>query len=139
MSAVPGHRKRADTPRSVAIVTGVSFVIAGLPKFVAYRWEVGNFVGMGLPYPEAWVIAAGAIEIVGGALLIAGRFVVPACIALGITMLVAIYVSGIRQGTVIPSLTLAPALLATCVYLGIRRPRGHAGPAPGQGEARRKH
>jgi len=63
------------------------------------------------------VIAAGVIEIVGGALLLAGRRVRAAALGLGATMAVAVYSSGILEGDVVPSLTLAPLLLAACAYL----------------------
>lgn len=105
------------TARRVAISTGVIFVLAGLPKILAFHWELAIFVRLGLPHPEAWVVAAGIIEIAGGALLIARRWVIPATLALGGTMCVAIVVSGVWHGDVVPSLTLAPALLAACVYL----------------------
>src|SRR3954471_23286887 len=42
--------------RRVAIVTGIAFVIAGLPKFLAFGWELDAFRRFGLPAPEAWVI-----------------------------------------------------------------------------------
>ena len=96
------------------------FVIAGLPKFVAFRWEVDNFIRFGLPAPAVWVIAAGIIEIGGGALLIARRWVSAACVVLAVTMAIAIGVSGIRRGDVIPSLTLAPVLLIACIYLTVK-------------------
>ncbi len=108
----------------IAIATGVVFVIAGLPKFFAFRWEVENFIRFGLPAPEVWVVAAGVIEIGGGALLIARRWVMASSLLLAATMAVAIVVSGIGRGDVIPSLTLAPALLAACVYLAITFARG---------------
>lgn len=105
--------------RRIAVVTGVIFVIAGLPKFVAFRWEVDNFLRFGLPAPAVWVVAAGILEIGGGALLIAGRWVRAASVLLAMTMAVAIGVSGIRHGDVLPSLTLAPALLIACIYLAV--------------------
>ena len=89
--------KRAS--RRIAVVTGVIFVIAGLPKFVAFRWEVDNFLRFGLPAPAVWVGAASVL--------------------LAMTMAVAIGVSGIRNGDVLPSLTLAPALLIACIYLAV--------------------
>ena len=107
------------TATRVALVTGVIFVIAGLPKFVAFHWEVANFTRFGLPAPEVWVVAAGIIEIVGGALLIARRRVVGASLLLAATMAVAIGVSGIHRGDVVPSLTVAPALFVACVYLAV--------------------
>ncbi len=104
----------------VAFVTGVIFVIAGLPKLLAFDWELSVFVALGLPKPEVWVIAAGVIEIAGGALLIARRAITAAALMLGTTMAVAIVVSGIGHGDIVPSLTLAPALLAACVYLVVK-------------------
>ena len=103
--------------RRVSVVTGVVFVIASLPKFFAFGWELDAFERFGLPAAEVWVIAAGVIELVGGGLLIAGRWVRPAALVLAATMAVAVVASGILQGDVIPSLTLAPALLLACAYL----------------------
>ncbi len=101
----------------MSVVTGVVFVLAGLPKLLAFHWELAIFIDLGLPRPELWVIAAGLIEIAGGALLVSRRAVTPAAVVLGGTMAVAIAVSGIGHGDVVPSLTLAPALLAACLYL----------------------
>lgn len=112
---------------NVRVLTGVAFVIGGLPKFVAYGWEHDAFVRFGLPQAWAWVIAAGVIEIVGGILLIRNRHVVPAAVLLGITMAVAIAVSGIKEGDVIPSLTVAPVLLAACLYLIARARTARSG------------
>jgi uncharacterized membrane protein YphA (DoxX/SURF4 family) len=103
--------------KRVCVVTGVVFMLAGLPKLVAFHWELAIFVDLGLPRPGIWVIAAGLIEIAGGALLVSRRAVTPAAVLLGGTMAVAIAVSGIGHGDVVPSLTLAPALLAACIYL----------------------
>jgi uncharacterized membrane protein YphA (DoxX/SURF4 family) len=102
---------------SVRVLTGIAFVIAGLPKFVFFDWERDAFVRFGLPAPEIWVVAAGIIEIGGGLLLVAGRHVRAAALLLAATMAVAIGVSGIKEGDVIPSLTLAPLLLAACLYI----------------------
>ncbi|MFL5843410.1 MAG: DoxX family protein [Solirubrobacteraceae bacterium] len=108
--------------RRVELATGVVFVIASLPKFFAFGWELDAFRRFGLPAPEAWVIAAGVIELAGGVLLITGRHVRAAALVLGATMAVAVWSSGILEGDVIPSLTLAPVLLVACVYL-LRRER----------------
>lgn len=115
----------------VAILTGIVFVIAGLPKFVAFNWELDAFERFGLPAAEVWVVIAGVVEIGGGALLIARRQVVPAAFVLAVTMAVAIGVSGIKEGDVIPSLTVAPALLAACVYLLVTARAGRPAPSPG--------
>lgn len=114
--------------RLVEIAAGAIFVIAAMPKFFAFGWELDAFRRFGLPVAEVWVIAAGIIELVGGVLLLLGRHVVPAALALGATMAVAVWSSGILEGDVIPSLTLAPALLAACVYLVVVARRAEAGP-----------
>jgi uncharacterized membrane protein YphA (DoxX/SURF4 family) len=117
--------------RAVARVVGAVFVLASLPKFLAYGWELGNFRRFGLPYAPAWVIAAGVLELVGGVLLLRGRLVVPVAFVLSVVMGVAIGTSGIAQGDVVPSLTVAPALLLALLWLlareapraGVRRAR----------------
>ncbi|MEJ7891343.1 MAG: DoxX family protein [Solirubrobacteraceae bacterium] len=102
---------------NVRTITGVAFVIAGLPKFVAFGWELDAFERFGLPAAEVWVIAAGVIEIGGGTLLLANRYVTASAAVLAVTMAVAIGVSGVKEGDIIPSLTVAPLLLAACLYL----------------------
>ena len=104
----------------VAVVSGAVFVVAGLVKFVAYGWELDAFRRFGLPAPELFVVLAGVIEVVGGALLLARRLVVPTAAVLAATMAVAVIVSGFGAGDVIPSLTLAPALLAAMLFLLVR-------------------
>jgi uncharacterized membrane protein YphA (DoxX/SURF4 family) len=107
-------------PRSanrVAILAGVIFCFAGLVKFVFHHWELHAFRTFGLPWPSGLEILAGVVEMAGGALLILRRWVVPTAVVLAVTMVVAIGASGIGHGDVIPSLTLAPALLVAMVYL----------------------
>jgi uncharacterized membrane protein YphA (DoxX/SURF4 family) len=120
LRAAAPHREHVNAnanARRVCVVTGVVFVLAGLPKLFAFHRELAIFIDLGLPRPGIWVIAAGLIEIAGGALLVSRRAVTPAAVLLGGTMAVAIAVSGIGHGDVVPSLTLAPALLAACIYL----------------------
>lgn len=107
------------SPRAalVARVIGATFIVAGAVKFLAFGWEVDNFRRFGLPVAPAWVVAAGVIEIAGGALLVRRQAVVPAAALLVITMAVAIAVSGIAHGDVIPSLTLAPVLLGGLLFI----------------------
>jgi uncharacterized membrane protein YphA (DoxX/SURF4 family) len=105
------------TPTRIAVITGVIFFFAGLVKFVFHHWELHAFRSFGLPWPSAMEILAGVVEIVGGALLVVRRGIVPVTIVLAVTMVVAIVSSGIGHGDVIPSLTLAPALLIAVVYL----------------------
>ncbi len=112
--------------RRVAAWTGVIFVVAGLVKFVFHGWELHAFRSFGLPWPFALEIVAGVVEIGGGLLLLTSRGVVPATIVLAFTMVVAIISSGIGHGDVIPSLTLAPALLIAVLYLLARALAGIA-------------
>jgi uncharacterized membrane protein YphA (DoxX/SURF4 family) len=122
----PDDRVRRDRMTSrVAIVAGIIFVIAGLVKFVFHHWELDAFRSFGLPWPVALEIFAGVLETIGGILLALRRCVAPTAVLLSVTMVVAIVSSGIGHGDVIPSLTLAPALLVTMLYLliyGIRGP-----------------
>jgi putative oxidoreductase len=111
-------RERATT--WVALLTGVTFIVAGLVKFVFHHWELHAFRSFGLPWPSALEISAGVLETVGGILLVLRRAVLPAAIVLGVTMIVAIISSGIGHGDVIPSLTLAPALLLATLFLLVR-------------------
>ena len=101
----------------VAIMTGVVFFFAGLVKFAFHHWELGAFRSFGLPWPSALEILAGVLETLGGILLVARRLIVPTAVLLAATMVVAIAASGIGHGDVIPSLTLAPALLVATLYL----------------------
>ena len=110
----------ATTPslaRRVAFWTGLIFIPAGLVKFVFHHLELHAFQSFGLPFPSALEIVAGVLETVGGVLLILRLWMVPTAILLAITMVVAIISSGIGHGDVIPSLTLAPALLIALLYL----------------------
>jgi hypothetical protein len=63
------------------------------------------------------------LETVGGVLLALRVLVVPVALLLAVTMAVAIGASGIGHGDVIPSLTLAPALLLALLFLLARRLR----------------
>jgi uncharacterized membrane protein YphA (DoxX/SURF4 family) len=110
----------------VAIASGVTFFFAGLVKFVFHHWELQSFRSFGLPWPSALEIFAGALEMVGGLLLVCRRAVVPAAAFLAATMVVAIIASGIGHGDVIPSLTLAPALLLATLFL-LARALGYGG------------
>jgi uncharacterized membrane protein YphA (DoxX/SURF4 family) len=122
----PDDRIRADHQLArVTMITGVIFVFAGLVKFVFHHWELHAFESFGLPWPSALEIFAGVLETAGGVLLVARRFIMPVAALLAVTMIVAIASSGIGHGDVIPSLTLAPALLLATLYL---LARGRASP-----------
>ncbi len=118
--------RRDRTGAKVAVITGAIFIVAGLVKFVFHGWELSAFRAFGLPWPAALEIFAGVLETVGGVLLVARLVVVPVAVLLGVTMLIAIAASGIGHGDVIPSLTLAPALLLALTWLIARALNGHA-------------
>jgi uncharacterized membrane protein YphA (DoxX/SURF4 family) len=117
--------RRDPAATRVAILTGVIFIPAGLVKFAFHHWELHAFQAFGLPWPSALEIFAGVLEVAGGVLLLMRRMVVPVALLLAVTMAVAIGASGIGHGDVIPSLTLAPALLLALLFLLSRalRPR----------------
>jgi len=114
----PDHLVRHDrAANTVALLSGLIFFLAGLVKFVFHHWELHAFQGFGLPWPTAVEILAGVLEMAGGLLLLLRRYVAPVAVLLAVTMVVAIGSSGIGHGDIVPSLTLAPALLAAMIYL----------------------
>jgi putative oxidoreductase len=96
---------------------GAVFVVFGLGKFVNHAAELASFRTYGLPLPEVMVYAIGVLEVLGGLALLAGVAVAPVSLLLAGNMVVAIAVSGIGEGEVVPSLTLAPVLLIVMVLL----------------------
>jgi uncharacterized membrane protein YphA (DoxX/SURF4 family) len=112
-----GKPRETEISRRVRVLTGVVFIFAGLVKFVFHSWELHAFRTFGLPWPGALEILAGIVETAGGVLLVLRLSVAPVALILAITMAVAIGSSGIGHGDVIPSLTLAPALLVALVFL----------------------
>ena len=108
--------------RPVRLLTGFAFVIAGIPKFAANAWETRAFDSFGLPWPGAFVIVIGVVEIAGGVLLLCDRLTRPTALVLAAVMVGAIVFSGIGHGDVVPSLTVAPLLLAATLFLLSRRP-----------------
>jgi len=130
-NSAPDEAVRRDPLASrMAVLTGVVFVFAGLVKFVFHHWELAAFRTFGLPFPSELEILAGVLEVAGGVVLALGLLIVPAALLLGATMVVAIGASGIGHGDVIPSLTLAPALLAAMLFLLARALRPSSAPHP---------
>lgn len=109
--------QRDRTLTRVAVISGVIFVFAGLVKFVFHHWELHAFQSFGLPFASGLEILAGVLETLGGVLLVLRRWIVPTAVLLSLTMIVAIISSGIGHGDIIPSLTLAPALLVAMLFL----------------------
>ncbi len=119
--------RRADDARGRALVSerwlavirwtaAAVFVVFGAGKFVNHASELASFRLYGLPAPDAFTYAVGALELLGGLLLAARRLVVPTALALAADMVGAVVVSGLGFGEII-SLTLAPALLLAMLVL----------------------
>ena len=102
---------------AVRWVAGAVFVVFGIGKFTDHAHEAASFESYGLPAPDAFVYLVGALEIGGGVLLIVGLLTRLVALALAGNMVGAIVVSGIGEGEVLPSLTLAPVLLAAMLFL----------------------
>ncbi len=109
-----------DRATTVRIVTGLIYIGGGLAKFVFNGWEVEAFESFHLPLAGPFVIAVGVAETVGGVALVVGWMVRPWALLLAAIMVGAIVVSGFGHGDVIPSLTLAPLLLAASLWLSLR-------------------
>ena len=96
---------------------GLIFIVAGLVKFAFYHWELHAFRDFGIPAPTVMEPLVGALEVLGGCLLLRRALVVPTAFVLAVIMLVAFVTGGIIHGSPIPSDTLAPALLVAMIYL----------------------
>ena len=132
MAPDPVHGERARRSLTGArLAAGAVFVIFGLGKFLSHASELSSFETYGIPWPMVMVYLVGVLEVVGGLALLAGVAVAPVALLMAANMAVAIVVSGIGEGEVVPSLTLAPVLL---IAMGLllwtetrSRSRPHAG------------
>lgn len=89
------HRLLATTaPRAVILIrllTGLVFLSEGIQKFLfPDQLGVGRFVKIGIIYPTVMAPFVGAVEIVGGTLILLGLLTRLAAIPLLISMFVAI-------------------------------------------------
>jgi len=86
-------RPPIDGPRAtlfVRLMAGAVFLSEGILKFVYPNQGVGRFTKLGLPWPEFTATFIGTLEILGGALLIAGLLTRVFAIAFIVEMMVAI-------------------------------------------------
>lgn len=70
-------RPPVDGPAAIIIIRamcGAVFLWEGVLKFVYANQGTGRFTKLGFPFPEFTASAVGALEIVGGVLLLAGAF-----------------------------------------------------------------
>ena len=110
-------RDRAPrTARIARIVAGAVFVLFGLSKFVFHEYEVAEFARFGFADADLLVYGVGALEVVGGAALLAGLVVRPVAAVLAVNMLGAVSTAGVTVGGPV-HLGLAPALLLTMLFL----------------------
>lgn len=82
-----------ETPSSVILIrlmAGGVFFWEGLMKFVFANQGVGRFTKLGIPFPEVSATFVGGLEIVGGAMLVAGLLTRFMCVPFIIEMIVAI-------------------------------------------------
>jgi putative oxidoreductase len=103
------------------IAAGLVFLAFGIGKFTNHGAEVDSFESYGVPSPDAFVYAIGAIEVIGGLLLVLGIGARLAALVLAGNMVGAIIVSGIKEGEPI-SLTLAPTLLVVMLVILVMGP-----------------
>lgn len=81
------------------VVVGAAFLLHGLEKQpLAVEPTVQMFMMWGMPAPHLTALLAILIEAVGGALLIAGKYVRPAAIVLAAEMVVAMLVVHLHAG-----------------------------------------
>jgi putative oxidoreductase len=123
---------------AIRLLSGGVFVVFGAGKFVNHASELASFKTYGLPAADVFVVVIGVVEVVGGALLIAGLFTRPAALVLAGDMVGAIVVSGIARGELI-SLTLAPIELVLMLVLLFTGPGAYAVAGnPSAGRSRRR-
>jgi uncharacterized membrane protein YphA (DoxX/SURF4 family) len=77
-------------PLVLRLTVGFVFVASGAMKFLFANQGPGRFAHLGLPAPELLAHFVGAVELAGGALVLAGLLARPAALALVIDMAFAI-------------------------------------------------
>jgi putative oxidoreductase len=110
------HGAGAWATAVVRIVTGVLFVLFSLGKFVDHAKESADFDHYGIPAPEVVTYLVGALELLGGLLLIIGLFARPAALLLALNLVGAISTAGRVDGGTF-HLGVAPAMLLAMVFL----------------------
>jgi len=95
---------------------GIVFVAYSFGKFVRHEAEAESFDRYGIPLADQATYLVGAVELVGGLMLIVGIGTRLAALALAGDMVGAIATAGRIDGGPV-NLGLAPALLATLIVL----------------------
>jgi putative oxidoreductase len=100
----------------VRVVTGALFVTFSLGKFVDHAHESVDFDHYGIPAPEVATYLVGALELLGGILLIIGLFTRPAALLLALNLVGAIATAGRVDGGTF-HLGVAPTMLVAMLFL----------------------
>jgi len=103
-------------PSVVRIVAGLFFISTSMGKFFDYSKEVDDFRGFEVPWPEVAVPVVGAVELVGGVLLVIGFLTRPAAFVLALNMIGALATAGRVEGGSF-HLVYAPVLLLLMLFL----------------------
>ena len=110
------HGSAAYLTTAVRVVAGAVFVSVSTGKFLDHMQEALDFKSYGIPVPDAAVYAVGALELVGGLLLVFGLFTRVAALLLAANMVGAISTAGVMEGGSF-NLGVAPALLIAMLFL----------------------
>ncbi len=93
----------------IRLMAGGVFLWEGILKFVYHDQGGGRFALIGIPFPEAMATFVALLEIVGGILLISGRFTRPISVPFIVEMLVAMLSTKIAMYLGTSPLPLPPA------------------------------
>lgn len=110
------HGAGAWATTVVRIVTGALFVSFSVGKFVDHARESADFDHYGIPAPEVATYLVGALELMGGVLLVIGLLTRPAALLLALNMTGAIATAGRVDGGTF-HLGVAPAMLVAMLFL----------------------
>jgi putative oxidoreductase len=114
-------------PLLLRLALGAVFIVHGLPKFLS-TGAVAQFFGqVGIPAPYAMVLLVGAVEVIGGALLLIGYGTRIAAALLALDMLGAIVTAKLSMGFV-NGWEFEAVLLAATLSLILSGPMGHRVP-----------
>lgn len=103
-------------PFLVRMAAGLTLVAVSISKFTKHETLVDSFERYSVPAPEVSVYVAGAIELVGGLVLLAGLLVRPVGVIVAIHFVVAIATGG-RVDTDLYHVGLGGLLLAAGAFL----------------------
>jgi putative oxidoreductase len=110
------HGNAATATAALRILTGLTFVVFSLPKFVRHEDELAEFIRYGFPDSSAIVYLVGTLELAAGLMLVLGAATRLAALGLAANMAGAVATAGIQVGGLF-HLGVAPLLLLSMVYL----------------------